>query len=128
MTANEITAALLIEIPKKYIGTRLWRQNTGSGLGLSTIKLAVEALRRKAIAEAIQILSRRPISYGIEGGGDLCGLIPPHGRILQIEVKAEGDRQSDKQKAFQAMIERAGGAYIVARSVEDVTKYLDVCT
>lgn len=43
------------------------------------------------------------------------------GQTVYIETKRlNGGRQSDEQKAFQAMAESMGAIYILARSVEDV--------
>jgi hypothetical protein len=42
------------------------------------------------------------------------------GQHVWIEVKTEYGVQSDWQKRFQRDIERHGGTYILARSVEDV--------
>ena len=51
------------------------------------------------------------------GAGDLSGILAD-GRRLEIEVKAQ-TKQSEDQKAWQAMIERFGGVYILARSAEE---------
>lgn len=59
------------------------------------------------------------ISYGIPGESDLDGIIAPTGRRLHIEVKTGSGKLSEKQKAFKAMIEKFGGIYVEARSVED---------
>lgn len=67
----------------------------------------------------------RRVSAGIDGQGDICGLIGPGGRMLQVEIKAGKDRMRPSQYAFAAMIRRHGGLYIEARSVEDVIKELD---
>jgi len=44
--------------------------------------------------------------------------------VLFIEVKTEKGVQSDSQKEFQAEIEKHGGIYILARSIEDVSEWL----
>ena len=46
------------------------------------------------------------------------------GLRLEVEVKAGHDRHSEAQKAFQEMIEKHGGIYLVARSVEQCLKDL----
>ena len=44
-----------------------------------------------------------------------------------IEVKAGKDRQSDAQKSVQALVEKAGGVYIVVQSFDDfMTKLLNI--
>lgn len=50
------------------------------------------------------------------GTADISATI--NGRSVKIEVKIGRDRQSDRQKQYKAQIERAGGIYIIARSLE----------
>jgi VRR-NUC domain. len=45
-------------------------------------------------------------------------------RLYFVEVKSKVGRQSEDQKKFQLLAEGAGLAYILARSVEDVSKYI----
>jgi hypothetical protein len=97
---------------------------------MSVIKQAIEALRRKSIAEAIGLLSRRPISFGIEGGADISGILPIKvgsatlGLRLEVEVKTGLDKMRDSQIAFRVMILAGGGVYVVARSVEQCLEEL----
>lgn len=123
--ANLLTSTLLIEIPKRFPKVRLWRQNTGGGVGMSTVKRAVGLLQQNRISDAITLLLSRPIKFGIEGGGDISGVAGPHGRRIEIEIKTGKDRQSESQIAFAAMIRKAGGLYIVARSVEQCLEDLE---
>jgi len=37
-----------------------------------------------------------------------------------VECKSETGKQSEQQKNFQAMIEKHGGKYVLARSANDV--------
>jgi hypothetical protein len=76
---------------------RIWRQNTGGAK-----------------------IKGQWVMFGTPGAADISGLLLPHGRRLEIECKTERGRQSEDQKSFQAMIERFGGLYVLARSVEDV--------
>ena len=59
------------------------------------------------------------VKYGLPGSADILGILKG-GRFLAIEVKAEKGSQSEQQVAFQWMVERFGGLYILARSVDDV--------
>jgi hypothetical protein len=128
VTANELTAALLIEIPKRFQQCRVWRQNTGAGIGMSTVKQAIALIRSGQYTAAINLLANRPIKWGIEGCADISGICrrtvysQPYdvtfGMRLEIEVKVGRDKQSDEQKGFQSMIESLGGIYIIARDVE----------
>ncbi len=81
---------------------RLWRQNTG----VATYDNLVAGTSRK-------------VRFGLPGQADLSGILPD-GKRLEIEVKRPGGRQSEEQKAFQEMIERFGGLYILAYSALDV--------
>lgn len=60
----------------------------------------------------------RKIRYGIPGESDLDGIIAPMGRRLHVEIKTGSGEMSEKQKKFREMIERFGGVYIEARSVD----------
>lgn len=62
---------------------------------------------------------KRVIRFGVVGQADLTGILPD-GRRLEVEVKSDAGRQSRAQRDYQAMIERFGGVYVLARSVDDV--------
>jgi hypothetical protein len=82
---------------------RLWRNSTGSALSFD---------------------GKRVMRFGLPGSPDLIGILRG-GRFLGIEVKAQTGTQSAQQRAFQNMAERMGGAYILARSVEDAMRGVD---
>ena len=75
---------------------RLWRANVGAAR-----------------------FGRHVVRFGIPGQADLTGILPG-GIRLEIEVKGPHGRQSREQQAFQRMIGRFGGVYVLARSVDDV--------
>ncbi len=87
---------------------RIWRQNTGVGWFANG-----KAARQKDVGAY-------PVRFGVPGQGDISGVCLPSGRRIEIECKTEKGRQSDEQIAFEAMITRFGGLYILARSVGDV--------
>ena len=60
----------------------------------------------------------RFIRYGLPGSSDILSCIK--GRFVGVECKVGRDRVRDNQKNFGTALERAGGIYIVARSVDDV--------
>lgn len=63
----------------------------------------------------------------MKGVPDIIGIMPDgSGRFLGIEVKAPGGQQSAPQILFERRCGRAGGIYILAKSVEDVEKALDL--
>ena len=75
---------------------RLWRANTG-----------------------VARHGRRVARFGVPGQADLTGILPG-GVRLEIEVKSANCRQSAAQRDYQVMIERFGGVYVLAWSVDDV--------
>lgn len=80
---------------------RIWRQNTGAALTKNGM-----------------------VRFGVPGQADITGLLIPSGRRIEIEVKDAKGRQRESQIKFQAMIEKSGGIYILARSVDDVWEEL----
>lgn len=113
VTANELTASLLIEIPKRFPQCRVRRNN-------------------RVDAMAIGRGGRpRRVRAGIDGQGDICGTFPVYwvgrkfGVSLEIEVKVGRDKQRESQKNFEHMITEAGGIYIIARDVEGCLKELE---
>lgn len=75
---------------------RIWRNNVGS-------------VRFKG----------RVVKFGVPGQADISGILPG-GIRLEIECKSAVGRQEKDQRNFQRMIERFGGIYVLARSVDDV--------
>lgn len=102
---NDLNAAILLRWGA-HPQVRLWRANAGQ----AWVKTADGGMR--------------PVEMNVKGCSDLLGLLGPHGRLLGIETKSAGDRLRESQIAFRAMVERLGGLYIVARSVEDVDRVL----
>lgn len=58
------------------------------------------------------------IPSGVLGLPDIICVIK--GIYIGIEVKVPGGKQSDNQKAFQESLEKAGGIYILAYSLDDL--------
>lgn len=105
--ANEITANLLIKIPERFPNIRVWRNN-----------------RVKAMAVG-RGGKMRMISAGIDGQGDVSGLVGPTGRRLEVEVKAGDDKLNEDQIKFRKMILALGGIYVEARSAEGGLQLLE---
>lgn len=68
---------------------------------------------------------QRVIQSAPEGTPDLLGVLNP-GKAFAIEVKTERGRQRPAQISWQQAWEKRGGIYILARSVEDVYRGLDI--
>jgi hypothetical protein len=47
-------------------------------------------------------------------------LVCYRGQFIAVETKSARGKQSDDQKNFQAYVERSGGRYVLARSLEDM--------
>ena len=65
--------------------------------------------------------SGRVIRAGVKGQADISGILMG-GRRIEIEVKSKTGQQRPEQKKWQAMIERFGGVYVLARSTDDVER------
>lgn len=123
-SANAITAGLLIEIPKRFPGMRVWRRNVGVFVGMETVTKAIQLLLAGAVPAAIALLRSRPVRTGQNGEPDIDGIAPIQrdgllwGVRIGIEVKAGRDTMREEQINFGAMLTRAGGIHIIARSVE----------
>lgn len=102
---------LILSVWGAHPQLRIWRANTGVGW------FANGQPARKTDPGAYAV------KFGTPGQGDISGLVLPSGRRLEIETKAK-TKQSDDQKSFQRMIERFGGLYVLARSLDDVDRAL----
>lgn len=100
-----------------------------------------EGVTQKAILNYLQILENQGEAYvmrtgsarvrtesgsyfttGKVGCADITMLYL--GKYVSIEVKSKKGTQKEKQKDAQKKIEKAGGYYFIARSVDDVMKNL----
>lgn len=63
----------------------------------------------------------RVIRAGVKGQADISGILMG-GRRIEIEVKTATGQQRPEQKKWQAMIERFGGLYVLARTPDDVER------
>lgn len=96
MKESDIQSLILIFVTS-IEGSFFWRQNTG-------VFHDANGVRR--------------LRSNIKGTPDILGTLK--GRMVAIEVKTTVGRQSEAQKQWQRNCERAGGLYILARSVNDV--------
>jgi hypothetical protein len=95
MTEHAIQSQILRDFGTRP-DMRLWRANSG-----------------------VARMGNRKVRFGVPGQADLTGILPG-GVRLEVEVKSATGRQSPEQAAYQAMIVRFGGVYVLARSVGDV--------
>ena len=96
MTEKQLQNLILLTFGTRH-DMRLWRSNTG----------------------VARMGPRRIVRFGVPGQADLTGILP-RGVRLEIEVKTNAGQQTPEQKNYQRIIERFGGVYVLARSVDDV--------
>ena len=75
------------------------------------------------IAYKKQLPGKWTPGQGTKGTADISATI--RGRSVKIEVKYGKDVQSDAQKQYQEMIERAGGIYFIAKSFDDFVMWYE---
>ena len=99
---------------------RIWRQNTGKAVPLSTVAQARNKLERGDVSGALALLRSAPvIAFSVPGAADLTGI--GAGRRIELEVKAPGGKQSEAQINFGNMIDKIGGVYIIGDNVDTFT-------
>lgn len=117
-SANDLTAILLVEMPKAIKGLRAWRMSVGGAYPIQGIQPVKAALKAGNARLALELLERtRPRMFGAVGLPDIDGIMPD-GRRLGVEVKWGKDRQSDEQKICQKVYEDRGAVYIIAHDVD----------
>ena len=104
-SANELTNKLLLAIPERFPGSKVWRINVTAGVAQSG----------------------RFVRSGPPGMADISGILAPSGRRIECEVKISKDRVSAQQAAFLKMITDSGGIAVVARSEEQALRDIEGC-
>lgn len=69
---------------------------------------------------AYKTTSGHYVRYGYKGSSDILAIQPNTGKIICIECKREGEKQTPEQKEFEQRVKDCGGVYIVARSLDDM--------
>jgi len=64
------------------------------------------------------------VKFGKKGSADILG-ITSDGRMFCVEVKTGAAVQTKEQKAFQNMVTKMGGRYVLARNSHAVVQFLD---
>jgi hypothetical protein len=98
MTHTDLVNKVAVALSE--MGGLAWRNNTG----------------------ALKAADGRLVRYGCVGSPDVVACIS--GRFVGVECKVGRDQHRPEQKAFAAATGRAGGLYILARSVDDVRNTL----
>lgn len=103
----------LVELWRVFmpLGCFWWRENTGTAWQGKKVKHDKDVL---VLAEA------RPIKFGLEGIADIMGQV--RGLAIAIEMKDSVGRQRKQQKLFEQAWVKAGGVYILARTVPEAIR------
>lgn len=88
-----------------------YRQNTG-------------AFRKDYTRKSDGVKKTSFIRFGTPGASDIVCVVK--GFYIAIEVKDHKGKQDPDQVEFQKALERSGGYYILARSLEDVINFFKV--
>jgi hypothetical protein len=119
---NDLTAMLLVELPKAVPGLRCWRMSVGGAYPIASIQSVKAALMRGSAKDALDILKRTaPKMFGSPGLPDIDGILPD-GRRFGIEVKWGKDRQSAEQSVCQKVYEDRGAVYVIAADMTAVAE------
>ena len=60
------------------------------------------------------------VRVGVPGQPDTMALFPEAGTFVGVEIKREGGRQSDRQRAWERRCHNVGGRYILVRDVDEL--------
>ena len=97
-------------------GGIFWRNN--SGQAWQGQKLEKPTGSYVKIEPGMVVLAQaRPIRFGLEGSADIVGAYGC--RPVAVEVKKDGGRQAQVQRYFERAWVKAGGIYVLARSVDE---------
>ena len=67
----------------------------------------------------------RFVRFGVAGLPDVFAVLPPAGRLLGLELKSPGGRQTAAQAAVAAALTGAGALVAVVRDVRELDRLLD---
>jgi hypothetical protein len=126
--ANRITAELLIEIPRKWPHSRVWRSNAGGGVGMAQVRQAIAAIRGRNWEAALEAL-RRPMKFGVEGMGDISGIMRTPWCSICRKVKGGGPFSVDKRDKLRALAAAPGteSEGLVAQRMLDKSRQEEIC-
>ena len=83
--------------------------------------LAAERILAFRMNSGVMRAGRRFVRFGVPGMADVLAF---PGRVLWIECKSERGRQSPEQASFQRQVESHGHSYLLARTPEDLLRWL----
>lgn len=115
---SKLVHRVLLKIGTDYHHVRAWKNHSGMAYTPDSVTKAINLALEMRKGEAIKVSV--PIKYGLNGAADISGIMRPHGKRVELEIKTGTGKQSDVQKAYQKMITDFGGIYIVVRDLQDL--------
>lgn len=113
---NAVQSDILLDM-SSWQNTFIWRNNTGMAWQGEKVRASVGATI--TVEPGMVILRKgRPVKFGLEGSADIIGVSAGVAVAAEVKKVVTG-RQSEQQSRFQAAWEKAGGCYMLVRSVED---------
>jgi hypothetical protein len=82
-------------------------------------KIVTDVLGRKGMIGSMSYIP----TTGTRGSADVSATV--QGRSIKLEIKIGKDRQSDAQKAYEASVTKAGGIYLIVRSMDEFIEWWD---
>jgi len=120
------------DMPEHFFPEKKWNDNSANALTRCVIDFLTfsgwQAERISNTGRFIRDKNSLQGGYyipgtGTNGSADISATIK--GRSIKLEIKYGKDRQSEAQKQYQAMIEKAGGIYLIVRTFDEFCIWYD---
>ena len=113
------------DMPEHFLPTRDYSDKTANGLTKCIIDFLThsgwQAERINTMGKYDAYRKKWIKGTGTRGSADISATI--FGKSVKIEIKIGKDRQSEDQKNYQQMIEKAGGVYIIAKDFDSFVEW-----
>ena len=126
------------DLPEHFYPQKVWNDKSANALTRCVIDFLTfsgwQAERISNTGRFIRDKNSLQGGYYIPGSGtngtaDISATIKPnnlpYGISVKIEIKYGKDRQSEAQKQYQEMIEKAGGVYLIVRNFDEFCEWYD---
>ena len=132
------------KMPKDYVPKTIFTDKTANGLTKCIVTwITINGYQAERISNTGRYIDNSKIvtdcmgfqkrigsaqyikGSGTNGTADISATIK--GKSVKIEVKIGADRQSEAQKKYQEMIERAGGIYFIAKDFDEFITFYKKC-
>jgi len=115
-TANGLTRCVIDWI--KFNGGQAERISV-TGRMVDNTKVVSDVMGHRRIVGSVSYQK----SSMTKGSADISAII--NGRSVKIEIKIGRDRQSDAQRAYQNAVEKAGGTYLIVKTLDEFVQWWD---